>query len=106
MARRPKSQKYLNDKREQMSKDPNVKKIQMKRRLKWQEHQWQEDPSDKKTQMIKRPKWQDDWKGKNSQITGRHKWQEDTYDTEWVAKRLTDIMLTNRMLTDEHPPIC
>ena len=72
------------------NRKPNTR-TQMTRRLKWQE-----DPSDKKTQRTGRLKWKKDPNYRKIQMTRRHMWQE-----EWVAERLTD-----RMLTDGHPPIC
>ena len=46
--------------------------------------------------MTKRLKSKKDPNYRKTQVTKRHKWQE-----EWVAERLTD-----RMLTDGHPPVC
>ena len=104
-------------------RDPSDEKTQMTGRSKWQE-----DPSDKKTYIARRLKWQEDSNDKKTQLTRVSKWQEDpsekktqmtrrpndkitqveknTWQEECVAKRLTDIMLTDRMLTDGHPLIC
>ena len=131
MTRRPTYQDP-NDKKTWMKKDPNVKKPKwqedpndrMTQVTKWPK--WQEEPSDKKTQltkrlkwlekpsdkMIKRPKWQKDPndkktqkekrpKHRKTQVTRRYMWQK-----EWVAERLTDIMLSDRMVTDGNLPIC
>ena len=94
-------------------------KTQMTRRLKWHE-----DPSEKKTEMTKRPEWQEDTNDNKTQVTRTPKWQnkpnwqkfpnykkthvekdqnyrkievtrKQMWQQEWVAERLTDIMVTD-----------